>query len=52
MEGEVKLESLTKRFRDVEVHLWTFGPDGTVTEFRHVADTAKHVEAATARALA
>jgi ketosteroid isomerase-like protein len=41
-----------ERFRDVEVHLWTFGADGRVTEFRHVVDTAKHVEAVTARALA
>jgi hypothetical protein len=39
------------RFRDVDVHLWSFGADGRVTEFRHVVDTVKHVEAATARAL-
>ncbi len=26
------------RVADLEVHLWTFGPDGTVTEFSHVLD--------------
>jgi ketosteroid isomerase-like protein len=41
-----------ERFRDVEIHLWSLGADGRVTEFRHVVDTAKHVEALTARALA
>jgi ketosteroid isomerase-like protein len=41
-----------ERIRDVEIHLWSFGADGRVTEFRHVVDTVKHVEAVTARALA
>jgi ketosteroid isomerase-like protein len=36
------------RAKDVEVHLWTFGPDGKVVEFRHVVDTAKHLAAHTA----
>ena len=40
------------RIRDVDVHLWSFDAAGRVTEFRHLVDTAKHVEAATARALA
>jgi len=30
---------------DEELHLWTFGPDGKVTAFRHAADTAQHVAA-------
>ena len=30
---------------DEELHLWTFGPDGKVAAFRHVADTAVHVAA-------
>ena len=34
------------RFRDEELHLWTFGPDGTVTALRHYVDTAKHIAAA------
>src|SRR3954452_22839807 len=29
-----------------ELHLWTFGPDGRVSEMRHYVDTAKHAEAA------
>ena len=29
-----------------EMHLWTFRPDGLVTEMRHYVDTAKHAEAA------
>jgi ketosteroid isomerase-like protein len=28
-----------------EAHLWTFGPDGRVTAFRHYADTLQHAEA-------
>lgn len=27
---------------DIYVHIWTFGPEGTVTEFRHVGDFAQH----------
>jgi uncharacterized protein len=41
-----------ERIRDLEAHVWSFGPDGRVTAFRHVVDTAKHVEAYAARALA
>jgi ketosteroid isomerase-like protein len=35
-----------RRFRDEEMHLWTFGPDGKVVRFRHYTDTAKHIAAA------
>jgi ketosteroid isomerase-like protein len=31
---------------DEEVHLWTFDDAGLVSAFRHVVDTAKHIEAA------
>jgi hypothetical protein len=31
--------------RDEELHLWTFGPDGKVSSFHHVVDTAQHVAA-------
>jgi uncharacterized protein len=41
-----------QRLRDVDVHLWSFGPDGRVTEFRHFVDSVKHVEAVGAPALA
>lgn len=34
-----------RRFQDVEIHLWTFGPDGKVTGLRHFLDTAKHIDA-------
>ena len=34
------------RFRDEELHLWTFGPDGRITALRHYLDTAKHLAAA------
>jgi uncharacterized protein len=40
------------RIRDDEIHLWTFDDGGRVTDFRHFVDTAKHVEAVGARALA
>jgi hypothetical protein len=32
--------------------VWSFDLDGRVIAFRHIADTVKHVEAYTARALA
>ena len=35
----------TPRFADEELHLWTFGDDGTVVAMRHYVDTAKHIEA-------
>ena len=39
-----------ERFRDEEMHLWSFDVNGRVCRFRHYLDTAKHV--ALARALA
>ena len=35
-----------RRYRDEEMHLWTFGVDGRVTRLRHYTDTAKHIAAA------
>lgn len=35
-----------QRYRDEEIHLWTFGEDGKVTRLRHYTDTAKHIAAA------
>jgi ketosteroid isomerase-like protein len=35
-----------RRYRDEEIHLWTFDAEGKVVRFRHYVDTAKHVEAA------
>jgi ketosteroid isomerase-like protein len=35
-----------QRYRDEEIHLWTFGDDGKVTRLRHYTDTAKHIAAA------
>lgn len=34
------------RYRDEELHLWTFDPAGRVTALRHYVDTAKHLAAA------
>lgn len=28
-----------REFRDLEMHLWTFGADGLVRRFRHISDT-------------
>jgi len=42
---EVEIEATPPggtRFRDQELHLWTFGDDGLVTRMRHYVDTAKH----------
>ena len=35
-----------RRFRDEEVHMWTFNAGGKVVRLRHYADTAKHIWAA------
>ena len=43
---DVEVRDTGRRFRDDEIHLWVFGDDGRVSEFRHYADTGKHVEAA------
>lgn len=43
IEGTVTATNTT--ITDEELHLWTFGADGKVTEFRHLVDTAQHVAA-------
>ena len=42
--AEIEIE--TAGYRDEEIHLWTFNPDGKVSRFRHYFDTAKHIAAA------
>lgn len=42
--AEVEIE--TEKFRDEEIHLWTFNDEGKVVRFRHYVDTAKHIAAA------
>jgi ketosteroid isomerase-like protein len=37
------------RYRDEEIHLWTFDGSGQVVRLRHYVDTAKHIEAAGVR---
>ena len=47
--AEVVIDATTPsggRFRDEEVHLWTFDGDGKVVRLRHYTDTAKHIAAA------
>ena len=34
------------RYRDEEIHLWTFDADGKINRLRHYTDTAKHIAAA------
>ena len=34
------------RYRDEELHLWTFNAAGKVVRLRHYVDTAKHIAAA------
>jgi uncharacterized protein len=43
---EVLMDNAKPGFRDEELHLWTFGPDGKVVGLRHYVDTAKHIAAA------
>ena len=40
---ELLVKKTGKRIRDLEAHLWTFGPSGLVTRFRHLADTHQFV---------
>ena len=35
-----------KRYRDEEMHLWTFNDAGKVVRLRHYTDTAKHIAVA------
>lgn len=36
------------RFREQEIHLFTFGPGGQIVRFRHYGDWGTHIEAAAA----
>ena len=42
---ELTVKATGQAVRDEELHLWTFGPDGKVSSFHHVVDTAQHVAA-------
>jgi ketosteroid isomerase-like protein len=47
--AQVVIEATTaegRRFRDEELHLWTFDAAGKVAHMRHYADTAKQMAAA------
>jgi ketosteroid isomerase-like protein len=46
IELDVTVRATGRRFQDAEIHLWTFGPDGRVSDFRHHNDTVKHAAAA------
>ena len=59
MEGENQVASEVEldielpggtRFREQEIHLFTFGPDGQIVRFRHYGDWGAHIEAAAAMA--
>jgi ketosteroid isomerase-like protein len=42
---ELTVTATGGKVSDEEIHLWSFGPDGKVTAFHHVLDTAQHVAA-------
>lgn len=42
---EAEVPATGKRYRDEEIHLWTFNDAGKVIRFRHYVDTAKHIAA-------
>lgn len=42
---ELTVKATGQAVRDEELHLWTFGPNGKVSSFHHVVDTAQHVAA-------
>lgn len=39
----LEMKTTAKRVEDIEIHLWTFGPDGKVTRFAHVMDRHSQV---------
>jgi hypothetical protein len=39
---EATARATGRKVTDLEAHLWTFGADGKVTAFRHLADTRQH----------
>ena len=39
---EATVRSTGKRYRDFELHLWTFDERGKVVKFRHIVDTHQH----------
>ncbi len=43
---EARVPSTGNRYRDEEIHLWTFNEEGKVIGLRHYADTAKLIAAA------
>jgi ketosteroid isomerase-like protein len=42
---EMVVKATGKTIVDVEVHIWTFNPDGSVRSMRHVVDTLLHARA-------
>ncbi|MFO1070102.1 MAG: nuclear transport factor 2 family protein [Geminicoccaceae bacterium] len=42
---ELFVKATGKTIRDLEVHLWTFGKDGKVTQMRHLVDTLQFADA-------
>ena len=47
--AEIVIEAATPgggRYRDEEMHLWSFNSDGRISRMRHYTDTAKHIAAA------
>jgi len=48
VELTIEVKATGVRMHEEEMHLWSFGPDGLVTRFRHYADTAKHIATAEA----
>lgn len=48
---ELTVNATGKSVSDEELHLWTFAPDGKVTAFHHVLDTAQHIAAYTGSAV-
>lgn len=44
IEIELRVRANDAVIRDLEAHLWTFGPDGLVTRMRHLCDTLQFAE--------
>jgi ketosteroid isomerase-like protein len=45
IDEELLVRSTGRSIAGLNAHIWTFGPDGRVHAFRHLADTVQHVRA-------
>jgi ketosteroid isomerase-like protein len=45
LELEAVVQATGRDVNDLEIHVWTFHPDGLVASMRHIVDTVQHSQA-------